>query len=405
MTRRRSLVTRVALIAGGTAALTSLIFGVLTLMLAYGVERSRFDADVEAEAKRQTAAYATTGAWTAPALDYLAVYEAAALPPDLARTLDPQEPFGVYDGDDARLYHVARLDRPGAPPAYVVAEVSARLLVRPNQSGVIALIALIGLIAALASGLIGAAAARRALRPLATLATDAAQSLPVVDAAAYPPNEIGVLAAALQTAFEDLNAALIREREFTRDASHELRTPLAVIRTGVELLAATPDAPRPLIQRLDAAAQDLDTRLEALLALARNADAGALVTPASLLPLIEVAIVAASLRFPNAKVETALAVDPRTRVAASPILLRLILDNLIGNAFRHAAPARLSIDYREGILTVADDGPGLAAHDGVSSGARFGLAIVDKLCDRAGIVVERTAAASGAAFSLRLPAA
>ena len=52
--------------------------------------------------------------------------------------------------------------------------------------------------------------------------------------------ELVGLAAVLNDTFSRLEAAFVRQSQFTSDASHELRTPLAVIRSHVELALSKP---------------------------------------------------------------------------------------------------------------------------------------------------------------------
>jgi signal transduction histidine kinase len=58
--------------------------------------------------------------------------------------------------------------------------------------------------------------------------------------AAFPDDEVGQLAQALDDYSSRLTEVVQRDREFNADVSHELRTPLAVIRGATELLLTRP---------------------------------------------------------------------------------------------------------------------------------------------------------------------
>lgn len=68
-----------------------------------------------------------------------------------------------------------------------------------------------------------------------------------------------------------------RERNFTRDASHELRSPLTVIKMSTDMLSDEPsmsDFGKRSVQRIRRATREMESLVEALLILAREADNG-----------------------------------------------------------------------------------------------------------------------------------
>ena len=48
--------------------------------------------------------------------------------------------------------------------------------------------------------------------------------------------ELGYLSHTFQKAFNDLEQALIREKDFTNDVGHELRTPLTILKNHTALI-------------------------------------------------------------------------------------------------------------------------------------------------------------------------
>lgn len=135
--------------------------------------------------------------------------------------------------------------------------------------------------------------------------------------------------------------------------SHDVRTPLTRLRMRLEALP--PDV-------RDAAARDIqqiDELLDATLAVLREQQAG---TPPTLLdPAALLQAVVDDLAEQG--VAVALDAPAGLRARAHPAALRRIVDNLIGNALRHAGSARLSLAEAGATMLaihVDDDGPGIA---------------------------------------------
>lgn len=404
---------------------TGLLFGLITFTFAYTLEDRLFETELRREIGRQQAAWQRDGTAPPPQLPYVRIYrQGEALPADLAPQLGQEPQRTEFSGTDGRHYHIARFTLPGqgGGAALAVAESSGQLMVRPVRNSLIGFLAGLSLAVALVAGLIGWWLAHRALSPLSRLAAelaDAGQAVPRIDAGRYPANEIGVLATALSQAFDRIRGFVAREQAFTRDASHELRTPLAVIGGAAEILAldpALPESARPALRRIETANADMAQALDLLLALAREGRAMPRpAEPVALLPLVEKAVASAATRFPHSPVTVQLDVPAATSVSVEPALLQLVLNNLVGNAFQHAAGSNLHLSGDADSLVIADDGPGLSgvadpfapfAKQLQSSGSGLGLAIVRRLCEAAGIGLgwRNAEAGNGAHFRLDFPA-
>lgn len=95
-------------------------------------------------------------------------------------------------------------------------------------------------------------------------------------AGAEVDNELGRLAAVLNSTFARLEAAFAQQKQFTADASHELRTPIAVLISEAQTALARPRTAaeyRETIEACLATAQQMRRLTESLLDLARL-DAG-----------------------------------------------------------------------------------------------------------------------------------
>ena len=239
-------------------------------------------------------------------------------------------------------------------------------------------------------------------------------------------DEISRLARTMNEMLGRLEHSQIAQRRFVSDASHELRSPLASIRQHAEVGIAHPDTTTadevaaPVLEEA-LRAQNL---VEDLLLLAR-ADEG---TPQAARRPVDTddLVFAEAARL---RAGTTLRVDTR-RVSAGRVLgdaahLARLLRNLADNAARHArSTITFALTQADGrvVLTVEDDGPGIAAeqrqrvlerfvrldeararHDG---GAGLGLAIVAEITrSHNGTVLVAEADSGGALITIDLPAA
>lgn len=181
--------------------------------------------------------------------------------------------------------------------------------------------------------------------------------------AAYDPLQPGsTLGAAAREELSSVHAAIdalasrlahrvAHERAFAAHAAHALRTPLAGI--DAQLAVALREAPPPLqprLQRVRGAAERLQRVVVALLAMFRS---GAEVQRQP----VDLAALAARLSWPG----LALHVQPGPPLSADADLLTAALLNLLDNAQQHGAHAVTLATPEPGVLSVHDDGWGLAA--------------------------------------------
>lgn len=207
-----------------------------------------------------------------------------------------------------------------------------------------------------------------ALRPVESLRQGAAQitasgsqvgRLPVPDG----KDEVNRLAVTLNDMLDRLDAARGRQQAFVADAAHELRSPIASLRTQLEV-AERLDEP-PLAEDLMADVARLGRLVDDLLLLAR-ADEGD--PRLRLVEAVDVGDLAAGVvhGYANARVPVTWSADSDALTLGDPTALVRIVDNLVGNAVKHAShtvnvTVRRSPDALR--LVVADDGPGIPAAD------------------------------------------
>ena len=215
--------------------------------------------------------------------------------------------------------------------------------------------------------------------------------------------ELKPVATALDHLLDKLRSKVAREHAFVEDAAHELRTPMAVISAQVHVLekAAGPDERRAAGQHLEHAIARASHLVQQLLDLARIDSAAA--------PSAGAVDVAQLVRHEMAiAAPAAMARDIELSLEAPDVLLhRLeshafasIVQNLLANAVRYVqrgGQVEVELIARHGVLvlTVADDGPGIAAGEQAlvferfyrvagsdASGSGLGLAIVAQAVKR-----------------------
>lgn len=398
---QRRLLAAFAALTLGVAGL----FAFYAIAFVYMVEDRFFVAQLEDEAAHLVQAQAASGHWPAPRGAHLALHtDSAAFPADLREPFTAEPWRREFPGRDGRHYHLLKLTGTDGRPAWLVAEVGDRLVVRPMRQRIFALLAWSGAIVLALALLLGVWVARRTSRPLAELADVVAALQPGELPDRLPTergdDEIGTLTRGLEALIGRVRTFVAREQEFTRDASHELRTPLAVIRSAGERLAAEArldDAQRRHLDHIRLSAAQLEQTVTTLLALAREQPlepAG----PTRLLPLIERVIVEQAPLIGERPIEVDLHVPSAATAPHPPAVLQIVLSNLIGNAFAHTEHGRVHIDIADGSLRIANRGHAIddalratlyspfTKREG-SAGFGLGLAIVQRLCDRHAIAL------------------
>ncbi|QDQ81673.1 ATP-binding protein [Paraburkholderia megapolitana] len=193
------------------------------------------------------------------------------------------------------------------------------------------------------------------------------------------PTEVRPLVDAINLVLSRLQLSLERERAFTANAAHELKTPLAAIKVQAQVALGEPDAS---LQRLamERVVQGVDrsARLADQLLLLARLDEHDKMPGAALKPAVvaQDAILAHKGRVQQARMSVALRGSLDAQIAAEPVLIGILLDNLIDNAIKYGRPGgHIEVDIREEVgrvcVSVRDDGPGVATGDLAHLTSRF----------------------------------
>ena len=277
---------------------------------------------------------------------------------------------GEWAGVDSQL-------RVTAVPAGNATVLVATSLARVDQSvHILRTVAVVGCpIAVLIMALATYWIVGRTLRPVAglrqgaeeiTAAGLADQRLPVSDA----QDEVQRLAVTLNAMLDRIDTSTKRQRTFVGDAAHELRSPLASLRVQLEVAERLPPADwKAVVQDSLVDVNRLELLVDDLLAMARLDEAGGVLRRREMVEL-DTLISCTVDAYGQARVPVRAAAEPLI-VDGDPDGLRRVLVNLIDNAVRYAR-SEVLVSARPGSHTagqatvqieVADDGPGIPAHE------------------------------------------
>lgn len=377
--------------------LVSAVWGMFCFILMYNIEDEFIEREVKQEAAYLQQVYEQNQRWPAPRVSYMTLYfSKKSLPNDIKSLFISEPNRKEFYGENGRHYHLLTLS--SSEPIYLVAEVSEMLLVRPISQGLVKVMFIAGLLLVLCAFVIAWQLGRKTATPLKQLADlvngVAPENIPSSFADRFPNNEIGILAHTLETTMTRINQSLLREKCFTRDVSHELRTPVAVIKNAVEVYhnqdAATDI--KPIIERISQACTQMEQTVITLLTLAREEHAQASKNHINILPLIEQSVIDQQHLINNKPIHVEVNDSCNAEVYAQAGMLKVLLDNLIGNAFQYTPQGKVTIEMKNKTLVIADTGPGIAPNmsgnltdpavkGDQSTGYGFGLSIVKRLCE------------------------
>jgi hypothetical protein len=203
--------------------------------------------------------------------------------------------------------------------------------------------------------------------------------------------ELDTLAKRLQFAFERIREGVNKEKLFLRHASHELRTPIAILSSNVELIDRLSDRPdrseaeRSAFLRQYRALDDVQLLMETLLWINRQSDSLPAAEAVDLRSELDESI--EQYRYLLEAHATKLTVNgDRTEVLAPVAAVRMVLSNLVRNAFQYTQEGEVRISIEPGALSVENVSPQTVSEcsdqDGDDYGFGLGLELVSLICDR-----------------------
>ncbi len=215
--------------------------------------------------------------------------------------------------------------------------------------------------------------ARKVLQPIETI-TRAARTIEAQDLnrrlpVANPQDEIGQLVGVLNSLLSRLEGAFVQMRQFSADAAHELRTPLAVLRCGMEVVAARARSVEEYQEALGASIEEvsrLSRIVDNLFTLAR-ADAGNqefIWAPVDLSELLQEVYEQAELMAETKGLGVSLHTNGEVFVQGDCLRLKQLFLNLVDNAVKYTSAGgsiHLAVEHEEqwAKVVVKDTGIGI----------------------------------------------
>lgn len=403
-----------------TLVLSSL-YGLLSFSLMYDLEDSFIYNAMDNEVKFLKEGYQLKSQWPKPRSNNMQLhFSKDSLPEAVSSALVTEPNRGEFFGKNGLYYHLYKL--PDVNEVYLLAEVSDMLLVRPMSGSLLKFLLAASFILMVIACLIAWLLGRKTAKPLQQLADlvdgVAPEQIPDSFADKFPTNEIGILASTLEQTMARMKQALAREKSFTRDVSHELRTPVAIIKNAVEVYQNSQQQDCPthrnspenslnptkgndkqaidmLMKRISDASMQMEQTVVTLLSLAREEQVSLEKSEVNLMALVEQAIIDHGYLLNNKPVEVVVNDNTNNKVYLQPGMLKVLLDNLISNAFQYTDAGEVRISYLDHRLIIADTGSGIeagiadrvtesAVKGSQSTGYGFGLSIVKRLCEHQG---------------------
>jgi two-component system sensor histidine kinase MprB len=325
-------------------------------------------------------------------------------------------------------YRDPETDLPAAPDTAVVVSIS--LASTENTLNTLATVSLIvGLIGIALAAAAGFAIGKAALRPVEELSnateyiarTGDLRSLPVVG-----DDELAQLTRNFNTMLEALARSQEHQKRLVADAGHELRTPLTSIRTNLDLLTqvmAAPDDDRlsaddrvELMNDVRAQMEELSLLISDLVELSRDEQPSHTIERLDLRDIVDRATERVQRRAPALTYD--LQLSP-WYLDGDPASLERLVTNLMDNAAKWSPEdGTVTVTLADGLLQIADQGPGIAEKDlehvferfyrspeaRATPGSGLGLAIVRQIAENhGGRVAAARAPGGGALLGVWLP--
>lgn len=194
--------------------------------------------------------------------------------------------------------------------------------------------------------------------------------------------ELNSLAHIIQSAVLKVKQTLKREQEFLSYASHELRTPIAVIRSNCALLEKVNTKPssqeQAIRQRLQRASLTMKDMTETLLWLSREGEEALPVEMFNLEELVQQLTLELQYLLKGKQVELQLATQAYS-LQLPKAACRILLTNLIRNAFQHTYTGQVRISQQGSKLTISNPLSEQNPEQNTELGFGLGLKLSQKL--------------------------
>ncbi|MDX1302091.1 HAMP domain-containing sensor histidine kinase [Photobacterium sp.] len=189
-----------------------------------------------------------------------------------------------------------------------------------------------------------------------------------------------------------IHDSIERERSFNRYASHELRTPLMVIKGAISLLGQSnePAFIEKQRNRLLHASNEMNDFVTTLLSLTRDEDLSKLSERSLDKKELQQIVSAHKHLLNNKSVVCEVIVSAETKVKIPETTLKILIGNLIKNAFACTDDGKVTIYVSPQTIKIIDSGIGLGAKPRGIDGYGLGLVIANDICRKYGWLLDLT---------------
>ena len=201
-------------------------------------------------------------------------------------------------------------------------------------------------------------------------------------------SEYDTLAKRLQNAFANVRDSALREKLFLRHASHELRTPIAILSSNLELMDRLTDRPErsekesAALTRQYRALEDIQLLIDTLLWINRQSDQ---IPESEQVDLQnEISSITTNYQYliEEDGIELKVIGEPSS-VFAPVAAVRIVLSNLVRNAFQYTKDGQVSVTIAVRQVIVENSSLGYPTDGGSDEyGFGLGLELVSLICER-----------------------
>ncbi len=318
---------------------------------------------------------------------HITAYDDIFYVPESLKKFVINHPPGTFEVDEEIDYHAAIVKVPSTGrKLFVFFNVESLEATEGFQSKIIVAVAGIGTLVFFLGWGIAISLSNRILNPISELA-GVVQSLSLdgKDSAELQSfkteDEIGTLAEKISQLLKRIAEFTRREREFTSHASHELRTPISIIKNAVEVLNRRIRDEEQSIQtplaRIERSAKDIEALINTFLMMARQGLHPEKSEACDLKEIAESVVEDNRYLLDSKNVEVELEILKQMSVKAPPSIVKIVLGNIVRNAFQYTAKGKIQISVFGDRISVCDSGPGINDFDNRTG---IGLTIVKRLC-------------------------